>query len=67
MLNEKTYKILKWVALIALDAIGVFYSAISKIWGLPLGTEILETCAAASLFVGTLIGISTAEYNSKNK
>lgn len=66
-LSNKTYDILKWIALIALDAIGVFYNAVAAIWGLPLGTEILKTCAALSLLVGTLIGISTAEYNKDIK
>lgn len=66
-LNDKVYDILKWLALIALNAIGVLYKTLATIWGWPFGEEILTTCAALALFIGTLIGISTAEYNkSKN-
>ena len=66
-LPDKIYDILKWVALVALDAIGVFYQALSLIWGLPYGDEILSTCASISLLIGTLIGISTRKYNKDNK
>ena len=66
-LSDKTYDFLKWVALIALDAIGVFYKTIAYIWHLPYGNEILATCAAASLLIGTMIGISTAQYNKENR
>lgn len=62
-LSNKAYNILKWVSLIALDAVGVFYNTIAVIWELPLGDEVLATCAAVSLLIGALIGISTASYN----
>lgn len=54
------YTALKWVVLIALPAIGVFYSALSGIWGLPLADEISQTCNVAALLGGTLIGASAA-------
>lgn len=66
-LNDKVYDVLKWLALIALNAIGVLYKTLATIWGWPFGEEILTTCAALALFIGTLLGISTVEYNkSKN-
>lgn len=65
-MSNNTYDILKWLALVALDAIGVFYKAVATIWGLPLGDEVLATCAALSLFIGTLIGISSTQYNKTN-
>lgn len=64
-MSNKMYDILKWVALIALDAVGVFYKALSAIWGLPFGDEVLATCSALSLLIGTLIGVSAAQYNKK--
>ena len=67
MLSGKAYDILKWVALIALDAIGVFYSTIASIWGLPYGEPVLKTCAALSLLIGALIGVSTAQYYKDKK
>ena len=65
-MSNKVYDVLKWLALIALDAVGVFYKAISTIWGLPLGDEVLATCTALSVLIGTLVGVSSAQYNKKN-
>ena len=62
-MSNKVYDILKWVALIALDAVGLFYKTITTIWGLPMGDEILATCTALSVFIGALIGLSSAQYN----
>lgn len=65
MISNKAYDILKWVALIALDAIGVCYKTLATIWGWPFGDEVLNTCAALSLLIGSLIGVSTAQYNKR--
>lgn len=65
-MSNKIYDVLKWIALVALDAIGLFYNTIADIWGLPLGSEVLATCAALSLLLGTLIGISSNNYNKTN-
>lgn len=64
LLSNTWYDVLKWVALIALNAIGLCYLSIASIWGLPYGEEINRTCQALSLFLGALIGVSTAQYNS---
>lgn len=64
MMSNKTYDILKWVALVALDALGLLYSTIANIWLLPYGDEVLKTCAAVSLCLGALIGVSGATYNA---
>ena len=61
-LTNKTYDILKWIALVALDALGLLYSTLATIWGLPYGDEIMKTCAALSLCLGTLIGVSSVQY-----
>ena len=61
--NGKIYDILKYLALIGFNAVGVFYKAISGIWHLPYGDEVALTCSALALFVGTLIGISSHQYN----
>lgn len=65
-MSNKVYDVLKWIALVALDAIGLFYSTLSGIWGLPFGDEIMATCAALSLFIGVLIGVSSANYKKSN-
>lgn len=60
---NKLYDVLKWISLVALNAIGVCYKSIAMIWHLPYGTEVLATCSAIALCIGTLIGISTVQYN----
>lgn len=62
-MSNKVYDVLKWVALIALDAVGLFYKTIAGIWSLPMGDEVLATCTALSVFIGALIGLSSAQYN----
>lgn len=64
-MSNKVYDVLKWIALIALDAVGVFYKAVSAIWGLPYGDEVLATCTALSVLIGTLVGVSSAQYKKK--
>lgn len=65
-MSNKMYDILKWIALIALDAVGVFYKAVSAVWGLPCGDEVLATCTALSVLIGTLVGVSSAQYKKNN-
>jgi len=62
-LSDKWYNILKYVAQIALPALGAFYFAISQIWGLPYGEQIVGTIAALDTLLGVLLGISTYQYN----
>lgn len=66
-MSNKVYDILKWVALVALDAIGLFYSTLATIWTLPYGDQVLATCVALSVLLGTLIGVSSSNYNKTNK
>ena len=63
-MSNKVYDILKWVALVALDAIGLFYSTLATIWGLPMGDQVLATCTAMSVLIGALIGISSLQYHN---
>jgi hypothetical protein len=64
-LPNRLYDILSWVALIAMDAIGLFYKTIATVWHLPYGNEILATCTAISLLIGTLIGVSKIDYRNQ--
>lgn len=61
-MSNKLYDILKWVALVALDAVGLFYQTISAIWSLPYGDQVLGTCVAVSVCLGTLLQISSSKY-----
>ena len=63
LISNKLYDILKWLSLVALDAIGLLYSTLAIIWNLPMGDQVLATCAALSLFIGALIGVSSTQYH----
>ena len=60
--NNKTYDILKYVALIALPAIQVFWLTIGKIWNIGYTVEIGATIGAVALLLGTLLGVSTKNW-----
>ena len=62
-MTNKTYDILKYIALVVLPALAVFYSTISQIWSLPLHDAIPDTIMAVDLFLGALLKISTDKYN----
>lgn len=60
--SNRTYDILKYVALIALPAIQVFWLTIGKIWNINYTVEIGATIGAVALLLGTLLGVSTKNY-----
>ena len=66
-LSNKVYDALKWIALYLLPALGTLYFALSGIWGLPYGEQIVGTITAADTFLGVLLGISSATYNKGEK
>jgi len=64
-MSNKVYDILKYIAMIALPALGTLYFALARIWGLPWGEEVVGTITAVDAFLGALLGISAARYNAK--
>ena len=64
-LSNKTYDILKWVCLIVLPALSTFYSVIASVWKLPCANEVILTIDAIGVLAGTIIGVSTAQYNKE--
>ena len=65
-MSDKLYNVLKYIALIALPAVGTLYAALAGIWGFPYGEQVVGTIRAVDTFMGVLLGISTASYNKKN-
>lgn len=63
---DKVYDILKVVVMIILPACGTLYSVLSGIWGLPYGEQIVGTISAITVFLGSVLGISSAVYKKKN-
>lgn len=66
-MSNKLYDALKWIAMYLLPALGTLYFALSGIWGLPYGEEIVGTFTAVDTCLAVLLGISTANYNKKLK
>ena len=64
-LSNKNYDVLKWIAQILLPAIGTLYAALAGIWRLPFPQEVLATIMAIDAFLGILLGLSSATYNTK--
>ncbi len=61
--GDKAYKVLKWIALYLLPALGTLYFALASIWGFPYGEQVVGTITAVDTFIGVLLGISTHNYN----
>lgn len=61
-LSNKTYDIMKWIAMYLLPAAGTLYFALAGIWGLPYGEQIVGTITAVDTFLGVLLGISAVQY-----
>lgn len=66
-MSNKLYDVLKWIALVVLPAVAIFYGSIAGIWDLPYAEQIPETITAVDLFLGVVLGVSSAQYNKSNK
>lgn len=66
-MSNKVYDVLKWIAMYFLPAIGTLYFALSGIWNLPYGEQVVGTITAIDTFLGVLLGISTAQYNKNSQ
>lgn len=66
-LSNKTYDILKYVALVVLPALASLYFGLSKIWGFSYGEEIVGTISVIDTFLGALLKISTDTYWDEQK
>ena len=62
-MSNKVYDVLKWIAMYLLPALGTLYFALSGIWGLPYGEQIVGTVTAVDTCLGVILGISSAKYN----
>ena len=63
-MTNKTYDILKEIALTILPALAVLYATLGKIWGLPYVSEpeLPATIMAIDTFLGVCLHISNSEY-----
>jgi len=61
-MTNRTYDILKYIAQIVLPALGTLYFALSGIWGLPYGEQIVGTLAALDAFLGAVLKLSSDQF-----
>lgn len=61
-MNDKTYDILKRVALIVVPALATFVNAVGIVWGIPYTNEVTVTITAFGVFLGAAIGVSSKNY-----
>lgn len=61
-MNDKTYDILKRVALIVVPALATFVNAVGIVWGVPYTNEVTVTITAFGVFLGAAIGVSSKNY-----
>lgn len=64
-MSNKTYDILKKIAMYVLPALATFVITVFKIWGIPYGEQIGATITAIDTALGVILGISSANYNKK--
>lgn len=64
-MNDKVYNFLKWIAMIVLPALATLYLGLSNVWGLPYGEEVSTTITLINTFLGTVLMISTNQYNKR--
>lgn len=64
-LENKTYDVLKYIALIVLPALATLYGALARIWGLPYAEEIPLTIMAIDTFMGVVLKVSTDNYHKE--
>lgn len=64
-MSNKVYNTLKWIAMIVLPAIATLYLGLSQIWGFPYGEEISASITLVDTFLGSILMISTSQYNKK--
>lgn len=60
-MSNKTYDILKIVAIVILPIIQVLYAGLSKIWGFGFGTEIDQTIQLIVAALNTILGVALCQ------
>lgn len=65
MITGKLYDYLKWLAQVALPALGAAYFALAGLWGLPSAEEVAGSILIIDTFLGVLLGISQVNYGKQ--
>lgn len=66
-MSNSLYDRLKFAALIVLPALGTLYFALSGIWGLPYGEQVVGTITAVDTFLGAILNAAAKAYREKTE
>lgn len=66
-MSNKTYDILKNIALYILPALATLILTLGGIWGIPYAEAIAATITAIDTFLGAILKISSNEYQKAQK
>lgn len=61
-MSDKLYDVLAIIGRLILPALGTLYFALAKIWGLPLGEEIVGTLSAVTIFLNAVLKIKSDQF-----
>ncbi len=64
-MSNNVYDWLKWIAQVLLPALGTLYAALGAALGWGNVDVVVSIIMAVDAFLGTLLGISTAQYNKE--
>lgn len=64
-LSNTAYDTMKWICLVFLPAFTTFYGVLGATVGIPYVQETLTILVAFDTFLGSLLGISSMNYNKK--
>jgi hypothetical protein len=67
VLKNRTYDILKNIALYVLPALATLILTLGGIWGIPYAEAIAATITAIDTFLGAILKISSNEYQKAQK
>ena len=62
-MSNKTYDVLKWIALTLLPALTTLYGVIGATLGIPHTQDVITIAVAVDTCLGTCLGISSHNYN----
>lgn len=66
-LPNKVYDIMKWLIILFIPALATFYGVVASIWQLPFADEFSKTLIAIDTFLGTILGVSSINYEQQKK
>ena len=67
MLSNRMFDVLKWLTLVGIPALTTAFVGLAAIWGWPYADQVAKTSAVICVLLGSLLGISTIQYNKEQR